>query len=208
MPFNWDELALSAPPDTTPSFVAALRRLPEFASREVLFTARAHPTNGNPTVHAEAHFARGRNTKELRTYWECAYNPVFQHVSTTLTVQVDGGQERLSAKQSFTDLTSGLMPTHSKGEEHWETILAVCHLLAPRLYEHDPRKGRLVQVDRELPSSPLFDPPGEGPLVPHLDTTCSICGSPLQSAFVVWGGGNLGFIHSLCCPAVGIEVVV
>ena len=92
--------------------------------------------------------------------------------------------------------------------------LRMCYgMVAPRLYEYDPRKGVLVTPTHPvLQSNRLFDPPDQYGSV-RLDPQqhrCAVCNAPFGFLGphnpAVWGGGNLGFLHIGCCGAVGVTV--
>jgi hypothetical protein len=104
---------------------------------------------------------------------------------------------------------------------------------APHLYEIDPRIGFTLNME-SFPSSPLFDPQDrkqnptfclkmlkqitklhESPWmdssidrVSHPETACVFCknyvlqDSPDQ---IVWGGGNVGWVHCGCAPWIRVQ---
>lgn len=93
-----------------------------------------------------------------------------------------------------------------------ESIASAFHLIAPALYELDPRiKWYPKEQNPRLPASFLFDPPG--PFIKHWGklfegheawwlheqelNQCSFCRA-LVSANPVWGGGNLLWVHRGC----------
>jgi hypothetical protein len=84
-------------------------------------------------------------------------------------------------------------------------------LLAPRLYEHDPRRGFIVTPrNPALQGNVLFDPPEHSPVVFDLrQYRCTVCEAPFSptgwDSLAVWGGGNLGFLHFECCKAVNVR---
>jgi hypothetical protein len=93
-----------------------------------------------------------------------------------------------------------------------ESVKFCCGLLAPHLYEYDPRRGTFVSVNRpELSPDLLFDPPGWSPPIFVPEVECPVCNRdffPLSNnggGFSLWGGGNLGFIHAECGETVGVS---
>ena len=142
-------------------------------------------------------------------------DPVFATVTVALRVDLPGpGQvDVLTAKNSLSDLLLS-----AGGEEQVALALAealrhCCKLLAPRLYEHDPRRGVMATTNRpELEVNLLFDPPGQSPPTFNVGQVCAVCGENFVSMFgaqghtlAVWGGGNLGFLHVECCEDVGVS---
>lgn len=139
-------------------------------------------------------------------------NPVFSNFTITLTVQISDEAEVLTAKNSVSELVL----SNLRGERDAALLLAesvrhVCALLAPRLYEYDPRRGTLVSVNRpELNPDLLFDPPGWSPPTFAPEVECVVCNrdyDPMtREGFALWGGGNLGFIHIECGETVGVSL--
>lgn len=151
----------------------------------------------------------------LRAVWAANRDPVFATTTVTLRVLPPGQSVELVAKHSLSELL--IANTHS--EQGIATLMAeaikfCCGLLAPHLYEHDPRKGDMVTTNRpELPVNLLFDPPGQSPPVFIVTVPCTVCGKNFLFEFgaqghalAVWGGGNLGFLHAECCEAVGVSL--
>lgn len=77
-------------------------------------------------------------------------------------------------------------------------IKQVVRAAAPRLYEADPRIGT---CDQTYPALPLFDPPNGVDAMRRIPG-CPLCGEekpdPQGARHRVWGGGNLGWVHSSC----------
>lgn len=148
----------------------------------------------------------------LRAVWSTTRDPVFATTTVTLRVRPPGQFVELVAKHSLSELNA-----HS--EQGVAALLAesvkfCCGLLAPQLYEHDPRKGNMATTNRpELPPNLLFDPPGQSPPTFIVAAPCAVCGKDFLFEFgtqghalAVWGGGNLGFLHAGCCEAVGVSL--
>ncbi len=151
----------------------------------------------------------------LRAVWATSRDPVFATTTVTLRVLPPGQSVELVAKQSLSELV--LTATRSEQEVALllaESVKFCCGLLAPHLYEHDPRKGDMVTTNRpELPVNLLFDPPGQSPPTFVVTAPCTVCGKNFLLMFgtqghalAVWGGGNLGFLHAECCEAVGVSL--
>lgn len=162
-----------------------------------------------PAFHEGRWADAGGLRAELSTYRD----PVFATVTVTLRVYPPNQGDVLTAKQSLSEL---LMSASSEGQVALglaEAIRHCCALLAPRLYEYDPRKGVMVTTNRpELPVNLLFDPPAQSPLTFTLGQVCVVCGKNFLLMFgtqghalAVWGGGNLGFLHVECCEDVGVS---
>jgi hypothetical protein len=151
----------------------------------------------------------------LRVVWLTSRDPVFATTTVTLRVLPPGQSVELVAKQSLSELL--LTTAHSDKAVALllaESVKLCCGLLAPRLYEHDPRKGDIVTTSRpELSANLLFDPPEQGPPTFRVSVPCAVCGKDFPFEFgtqghalAVWGGGNLGFLHVECCGAVGVSL--
>ena len=151
----------------------------------------------------------------LRATWTTSKDPVFATTTVTLRVLLPNQPEELVAKRSLSELV--LTTARSEGDVALllaESVKSCCGLLAPHLYEHDPRKGDMVTTNRpELPCNLLFDPPGQSPPAFVVTVPCTVCGKdfcfefgPQGHALAVWGGGNLGFLHAECCAAVGVSL--
>lgn len=151
----------------------------------------------------------------LRAVWTTNRDPVFATTTITLRVLVPGHSIELVAKHSLSELV--VVNAHS--EQGFallvaESVKVCCGLLAPHLYEYDPRRGDMASTShRELPAHLLFDPPGQSPPTFIVTAPCTVCGKDFAFEFghqghalAVWGGGNLGFIHAECCEAVGVSL--
>jgi hypothetical protein len=151
----------------------------------------------------------------LRAVWETTRDPVFATTTVVLRVLPPGQSVELVAKHSLSDL----VVVNAQSEQNIAILLAesvkvCCGLLAPHLYEHDPRKGGRVLVMHadlpvnlpvKLPVNLLFDPVGHSPPPLVASTPCTVCGRNFQGhTYAVWGGGNLGFLHAQCCGFVGV----
>lgn len=149
----------------------------------------------------------------MRAEWSTYCDPVFATVTVTLRVQPPNQTEVLTAKQSLSQLVMSAVNEGQVALALAEAIRHCCALLAPRLYEYDPRKGIMVTTHRpELPVNLLFDPPAQSPLTFALGQVCVVCGKNFVLMFgtqghalAVWGGGNLGFLHVECCEGVGVS---
>lgn len=111
------------------------------------------------------------------------------------------------------------------------TIKTMARQSSLRFYELDPRRGRALN-DWPLPyKSPLFDPSGsaqkpdffrsiyakahEGPgtreaFASYPGIHCVFCGKVMLDESphaIVWGGGNLGWVHLACAPWKEPEIV-
>jgi hypothetical protein len=164
-----------------------------------------------PEVYAGT---RGRKDAGLCAHITATRNPVFANLTVTLTVQLPGEAEVLTAKNSISELVL-MNVTEQQGAAMMlaESVKYVCALLAPRLYEYDPRRGTLVSVNRpELSPDLLFDPPGWSPPTFAPEVECAVCNRDFDpmthEGFALWGGGNLGFIHVECSEGVGVSLAL
>ena len=142
-------------------------------------------------------------------------DPVFATVTVALHVYLPGpGQvDVLTAKNSLSDLLLSAGGEEQVALALAEAIRHCCKILAPRLYEYDPRRGVMATTNRpELEVNLLFDPPGQSPPTFNVGQVCAVCGENFVSMFgaqghtlAVWGGGNLGFLHVECCEDVGVS---
>lgn len=159
------------------------------------------------------HDGRWEDASGLRVELSTYRDPIFATVTVTLRAYPPDHVDVLTAKQSLSEL---LMSASNEGQVALalaEAIRHCCALLAPRLYEYDPRKGVMVTTTRpELPVNLLFDPPAQSPLTFALGQECVVCGKTFLLMFgtqghalAVWGGGNLGFLHVECCEDVGVS---
>lgn len=151
----------------------------------------------------------------LRAVWSTNRDPVFATTTVALRVLLPGQSVELVAKHSLSELVL----TSTPSEQGVSTLMAeavksCCGLIAPHLYEHDPRKGSMVTTNRsKLPVNLLFDPVGQSPPTFIVTVPCTVCGKDFLFEFgtqghalAVWGGGNLGFLHAECCEAVGVSL--
>lgn len=147
--------------------------------------------------------------------WSMARDAVFYTTTVTLRVRVPDLPEEIVAKRSISDLALRGARSRQRAEQDAlflvvEAVQGCCGMVAPLLYEHDPRKGHvLTPAHPELPAHPLFDPPGQSPPPFIYMDPCSACGKSFEDFGVVetavWGGGNLGFLHVRCCEDVGVS---
>ena len=151
----------------------------------------------------------------LRAVWSTTRDPVFATTTVTLRVRPPGQFVELVAKHSLSELLlSNAHSVQGVAALLAESVKFCCGLLAPQLYEHDPRKGNIVTTNRpELSPNLLFDPPGQSPPTFIVAAPCAVCGKDFLFEFdtqghalAVWGGGNLGFLHAECCGAVGASL--
>lgn len=164
-----------------------------------------------PSVVRAEPLATWHTSSGLRAVWTTFQEPVFATTTVTLRVLLPGQSKELVAKQSLSDLV--LAKAHSERavtELLSAAVKSCCQLLAPHLYEHDPRRGSMVSNTRpEFPANLLFDPPGHGVLAMNPSDPCAVCRENFLVGFpilAVWGGGNLGFLHVECCEAVGVSL--
>lgn len=160
-----------------------------------------------PSFHEGRWADKGGLRAELSTYRD----PLFDTVTVTLRVYPPNQVDVLTAKQSLSQLLMSASNERQVALALAEAIRCCCALLAPRLYEHDPRKGVVLTTNRpELPVNLLFDPPAQSPMTFASGQGCVVCGKNFFGtqghALAVWGGGNLGFLHVECCGAVGVTV--
>jgi hypothetical protein len=121
-------------------------------------------------------------------------NPIFANVTITLTVAT---REWADPKKNKISITEQEL-LHLGQKEHLayfflENMKNLCGMMAPYIYEYDPRKGELLDTIQE---DYLFDPPGFSPKTYKQDL-CSICRDPHVPP-EIWGGGNLGAVHLGC----------
>lgn len=159
------------------------------------------------------HGGRWEDTGGLRVELSTYRDPVFATTTVTLRVHLPDQADVLTAKQSLSELLLSASSEAQVALGFAESIRYCCALLAPRLYEYDPRKGFMVTTNRpELPVNLLFDPPAQSPMTFALGQECVVCGKNFLLMFgtqghalAVWGGGNLGFLHVECCEDVGVS---
>ena len=81
-------------------------------------------------------------------------------------------------------------------------LLHTGHQMAPFLYAHDPRIGKVWGRDVPcLQKSPLFDPPGMRTPYYEPDRTslCPLCQKPMTfSNPAMWAGGAIHWVHEDC----------
>lgn len=136
-------------------------------------------------------------------------------------------EARFSAKTSISQPKLFALDPDKARDRILESLVSMACNIAPSLFEVDPRIGR--GLDESFPRSPLLDPPGDLhlklPLLAkkmksepqHLPEArsrffCPLCSRPLfphdahdflkemKEVSVIWGGGNLGWVHACCAP--------
>lgn len=169
-----------------------------------LFAPQAH-TTPIPGIYAWT------EASGICAVWSIACDPVFNTTTVMLRVRAPDRPEEIVAKASISDWVLGSARSAQEAVVLFRDALCnCCGLVAPLLYEHDPRKGHvLTPAHPELPAHPLFDPPGQSPPSFIYMDPCSACGKSFEEFGVVetavWGGGNLGFLHVRCCEDVGVS---
>lgn len=136
------------------------------------------------------------------------------------------GKLNFASMTTFSEKSFNTATQADVEERILHSFVGLSSKLAPSLFELDPRIGWLLP--KPIPSSPLFDPPERErhpTVVPRIykkilewSTTnrlsvsaypgqinappCPFCGKGVigdaETEAVLWGGGNLGWIHDRC----------
>lgn len=150
-------------------------------------------------------------------------NDVTLEISVTIEPDVMHPEEAKSNVRKVRRALSNLEEAMNTTDRILETILNMAEILAPKLYEVDPRIGlpltgsdcldlSFTRSKNIFPTSPLFDPPRKNLRQERIlfdqkrwTPICPFCNNEREMILrgdgdFYWGGGNINWVHSVCAP--------